>query len=97
MGTVQLCGSNLSLADTSVVGGVHLPFTYNALRGLLLPSGYRSAACIGYAISVLFLGNISVPQKAMEKLVSVWGGGGATSWSHKGALYQHLLLVQSPY
>jgi hypothetical protein len=32
--------SNLSLADTSVASGVHLPFTYNALRGLLLPSGF---------------------------------------------------------
>jgi hypothetical protein len=40
-GVVQLCGSNLSLADTSVAGGVYLPFTYNAMRGLLLPSGFR--------------------------------------------------------
>jgi hypothetical protein len=45
MGVVQLCSSNPSLADTSVAGGVHLPFTYNALRGLLLPSSFRSAAC----------------------------------------------------
>jgi hypothetical protein len=37
---VLLCGSNLSLADTSVAGGMHLPFTYNAMRGYLLPSGF---------------------------------------------------------
>jgi hypothetical protein len=68
-GVVPLWGANISLADTSVAGGVHLPFTYNALRGLFLPSGFRSAACSGYSISVPFLGNISVPRKTTEILV----------------------------
>jgi hypothetical protein len=27
-GVVPLWGANISLADTSVAGGVHLPFTY---------------------------------------------------------------------
>jgi hypothetical protein len=74
LGVVHLCGSNLSLADTSVAGGVHLPFTYNAMRGLLLPSGFCSAACSGYSISVLSLGNISVLQNTTEIRAS---GGGA--------------------
>jgi hypothetical protein len=74
MGVVQLCDSNLSLADTSVAGGVHLSFTYNALRGFLLPSDFRSAACSGYSISVLSLGNISVPQKTTEIWASGLGG-----------------------
>jgi hypothetical protein len=43
-----------------------LPFTYNAMRGLLLPSGFRWVTCSGYSTSVLFLGNISVPQKTTE-------------------------------
>jgi hypothetical protein len=29
VGLVPLWGTNISLADTSVAGGVHLPFTYN--------------------------------------------------------------------
>jgi hypothetical protein len=93
-GVVHLCGSNLPLVDTNVADGVHLPFTYNALRGLLLPYSFRS----GYSISVLFLGNVSVPQKTTEIWMSgvVWGDE-AKSWCHQGALYQHLLLVQSPY
>jgi hypothetical protein len=34
--------------------------------------GFRSTAFSGYSISVLFLGNISVPQKNTE----IWDDGG---------------------
>jgi hypothetical protein len=46
-GVVRLWGTNISLADTSVAGSVHLPFAYNALRGRCLPvspSGFRYVA-----------------------------------------------------
>jgi hypothetical protein len=52
-GGVQLCGSNLSLADTdtSVAGGVHLPCTYNALSVLLLPTGFPNLLTRDYQAS----------------------------------------------
>jgi hypothetical protein len=65
-----------------------LPFTYNTLRVILTPSCFRSAACSGYSISVLFLGNISVPQKTTEILVSRGGG-----CSHKVALAPRKNLI----